>query len=307
MRGVRLLSVLVAIALNGCSSSVGPIGDGGADVPPPPSDVTAVDVPTSDVVPDTGGPSPSCADLRATCNTPPQFFVHAHASGLTGLDGAFAQFGVRYLLVNGMGLDAPRATVAARGTVQGGAFELCVCVPMNSDAYPIVASVVFAAGSPGLAGRDAVRAFSSQQFAVTPDDDVSMSLVPPPSPLAADVALADTVVRTVTLTAHGFDAMSAGNTVYAGLVASERPVATQLAQASVSGGSAMLRWDAPGLAWGDESLAILVDRNGDHACGTGDEGAIVSYSGGADVTVTSWLSGSALTPVCDALLVGTTR
>jgi hypothetical protein len=271
------------------------------DTPAPPVDVAPPPV--------DAGPTPSCAALQPTCATAPQQLVRAHANGLVGVDGATVQFGVRYLLVTGMGLDAPRGTAAGRGIVSGGAFEVCVCVPSGSNNYPVEAAVVFMPGAPPLASRDVVLDFVSQRFAALPDEDLGMVLHAPASAVETEVALADTVVRNETVAVHGLDASLASTHVFAGLIASNRPIAPQLATATIASGSVSLQWDGPGVAWPDESLYLLVDVNGDGMCNNGDDGAIVALGGRTDIPSigTAWLQGAALAPVCNALLVGTSR
>jgi hypothetical protein len=252
-------------------------------------------------------PSPSCEAVRAACGPAPQQFVRGHAEGLTGLDGARAQFAIRYLRESGNGLDVPHGVASAWGRVTGGAFEACVCLPRGGDEYPQVAAVVFAPGTSGELRRDVARAMYSPRYATLGDEELTQALREAPTDEGAEAALAAMVDRVARLSVQGFDAAAEGARVYGGLVADERPVAAQVAGAAVAAGGAQLNWIMPGRAWPGERLALLVDRNGDRRCDDGDLGAIVPVDGRPSVTVRAWLQGAALTSVCASLRLEASR
>lgn len=295
----RLVCALSLLTLHCGSTVTGAAPDASADATP--ADAAA------DVAPPE--PTASCEVVAARCNVAPQQLFRASATGLVGLDGASAQVAVRYLLDNSGGLMAPRGVAAARAVVRGGAFEACACIPRNASGYPEVAAAVFAPGSRGETARDVARGFYSQRFAVVGPEDMTEALREAPTPVVAEAALAALYDRAVTGVLRGLVDASAGATVYAGLVADERPVAAQVVAAMAADGSASLLWSMPGRAWPSERVAFVVDVNGDRRCDEGDVGgrAALDAAGAAMVAAGATVRGAAITPLCEALRVGVPR
>lgn len=300
----RLVCALSLLTLHCGSTVTSATPDASADASPAdtPSDAAPADVAPPE-------PTASCEVVAAGCNVAPQQLFRASATGLVGLDGASAQVAVRYLLDNSGGLMAPRGVAAARAVVRGGGFEACACIPRNASGYPEVAAVVFAPGSRGETARDVARGFYSQRFAVVGPEDMTEALREPPSPVVAEAALAALHDRAVTGVLRGLVDASPGATVYAGLVADERPIASQVVAAMVADGSASFLWSMPGRAWPSERVAFVVDVNGDRRCDEGDVGGRVALdaAGAATVTAGATVRGAAITPLCDALRVGVPR
>jgi len=246
----------------------------------------------------------SCDAVRASCGGDPAMLVRGHASGLVGLDGARVEFAVRYVLVEGGGLDVPHGVALGRTRVGGGAFATCVCVPHGANLYPQIAAVVYATGTAGLSSRDVARGTFSQRYATLGDEDVSGALAVVPSDLQKEAAVAAMVERTAKVTLEL--GAAEGRAIHGGLVADERPLAAQIATASIPPGPATLTWTMPGRAWASERVAFFVDQNGNGKCDDADRGAVVPFAptiklGG------EWLTGSALSVVCDALQIGVAR
>jgi hypothetical protein len=277
----------------------------GAAVSPTDRDAALTDA--ADVSVADAAPSPSCEEVRAACGPSPQQLVRAHATGLMGMEGARVQFAMRYLLVDGEGLNAPRGVAMARSEIRDGAFEACVCVPRGANSYPQVAAVVFAPGTTWETGREVVRASFSQRFGTTGDEDLTDSLLPS-TPARSEAALAAMVDRTEQMTVRGLEAALAGFPVYAGLVADERPVAAQIAADTITRGQIALRWTMPGRPWPGERLVLVVDRNQDGRCGEGVLGASMPLMGRRDLSgIGEWLQGAALASVCEALALEAPR
>ncbi len=276
----------------------------------PSGDAMAADVTgTTDAGSADAGPPRTCAEVRAACGPSPQMVVRGHAEGLTGVDGAAVRFAVRYLTTPGTGLGGPRPVAAGRGQVTAGSFEVCVCLPEGANNYPVIAAVVYAPGSAAQSSRDVVRAVVSQRYATLGDEDLGMALQTLPGAIETEFALAECLERTSAVTVSGLDAALEGAHVFGGLVAAARPVAAQFVSTTVAASRARFEWDAPGAAWADESLALLVDSNANARCDDGDRGAIlrVDARGELPASALAWLQGAALTPVCDALRVEVAR
>ena len=263
------------------------------------SDAATSDAAIVKAAPD-AAPSPTCAEVRASCGPAPQMFVRGHAEGLAGLDGARAQFAMRYLLQRGNGLNVPHGVVSAWGRVEGGAFEACVCLPRGANEYPELAAVVFAPGSAGETSRNVARAAYSQRYATLGDEDLAYFLRESPTAAQVEAALAAMVDRTSAVTVRGLDP-GEGARIYGGLVADERPVAAQVVGGVVADGRVRLEWIMPGRQWPTERVALVVDRNGNRRCDEGDLGASVRLDGRQEVAVGSWLQGASLTAACQAL------
>jgi hypothetical protein len=302
---VLALPLLLAHCSGSVGTSPGPDAATPADVAALPDAVAPTDTgPRPDAAPLT---TPSCAEVRATCGQSPALVVRAHAEGVTGLDGARALFVVRYVLRTGEGLEVPRGLALGRGLIQNGAFETCLCVPTGASWYPKIATVVFTPGTTGETARDVARASFAQLFAVTADQDLSFGS-PNPSAEEVEAALAATVDRTSTVTVHGTESTVGSARVFGGLVADEHAVAAEISTAAIADGALRFRWFMPGRQWPSERLVLLVDRNNDHRCNDGDQGAIVTLAGREQLDgVPAWLEGSALTTVCDALRVEVVR
>ncbi len=271
-----------------------------------PTDASPADAPPADAPPDRPD-SPPCADVRAACGPLPQQVVVGRATGLVGLDGARARFAIRYARAQGEGPGSQLGVVSAWATVRGGSFEACVCLPRGGSEYPALAALVLAPGAAGETGADLARASYSQRFATLGEEDFTMALAEPAPRPIAEAALAAMEERALAVTVRGLDAAPAGAAVHAGVVAAERPVASQLATARVEGGRAALSWSMPGRARNGERAAVLVDRNNDRRCDPGDLGGFAALGGGAEASVGALVTGDALAPVCAALALETPR
>lgn len=242
----------------------------------------------------------SCAEVKASCTTDPAVFVLGHASGLTGLEGARAEFGIRYVSEEGVGLDGPHGVVVGRTFVHDGAFETCVCVPHSAGLYPEVAAVVYAPGTTSETGRDVVRATYSQRYATLGEEDATYALGAVPNEAQKEAAVAAMIERSATVTLNGL-AAAEGAHIIAGLVADDRSIAPQLANGAVAAGSAVISWNMPGRPSSTEKIAFFVDKDGNGLCDpTTDVGGFQPF--GAVVDASSPLvSGTALASVCEAL------
>lgn len=245
--------------------------------------------------------SSSCEAVRASCGAAPQQFVRGHAEGLEGLEGARVQFGIRYLLERGQGLDQPHGVVSAWGRVEGGSFEACVCVPQNANVYPEVAAVAFAPEAASPTRESVVRASFSRRYATLGDEDLAYALREPAGEALVAASLAAMVEGERAVRVRGLGDEMTGATLYGGLVAGERPVAAQIVGGAVAEGGVNLSWVMPGRASSDERVALLLDLNRDHRCDEGDLGALVRLDGRDEVTPGAWLRGAELSGVCRAL------
>ncbi|MGZ3418564.1 MAG: hypothetical protein ACXWUG_03730 [Polyangiales bacterium] len=257
------------------------------------------------VTPPTEWTETSCADVKAACVGDPAVFVRGHATGLSGLDGARAEFAVRYITEDGMGLDVPHGVVVGRTRVHDGAFETCVCVPQGANMYPQIGAVVFQPGTTSETSHDVARSMYSQRYATLGDEDVSYALNAVPNEAMKEAALASMIERVASVTLHlsGAD----GARVVAGIVADDRPIAPQLSNAAVDSGSALVRWTMPGRKSASERIAFFVDRNGNGRCDPDtDAGAFAPYADVVDVS-SALLVGPELKAVCDALLTDVSR
>jgi hypothetical protein len=293
----RLVSLLSLFVVH-CGATVTTVSpDASTDAPP--ADAAPLPLPE---------PTAPCDLVAAQCNVAPQQLFRATATGLTGLDGASAQVAVRYVRNEGAGLTEPRGVVVGRTVVRGGSFEACACIPRNADGYPEVAAVVFAPGSRRETARDVARGFYSQRFAVVGPEDMTESLREAPTPVAAEAALAALDERSTTGVLRGLT-VRADATVYAGLVADERPIAAQAVMGTVADGSATFLWSMPGRAWPSERVVFVVDENGDWRCDASDSGGTVrrDAAGVATVAAGAIVRGAAVLPLCDALRVGVPR
>ena len=243
----------------------------------------------------------SCEAVKASCTTAPAVFVRGHAEGLPGLDGARVDFAVRYLSKEGSGLEVPHGVALGRTRVKGSSFETCVCVPQGANMYPQIAAVVYRPGSTRETTADAARASFSQRYATLGDEDVSYGLNALPTDAQKAAAVAAMVERTATVTLR--NVVTTGRVV-AGLVADERPLASEVTGNVVSGDTVVLTWMMPGRAWASERVAFFADLNGNGKCDAADTGGFAPVSGAFDG---KWLTGAGLTPVCDALQVGASR
>lgn len=292
---VRVIWFLLAASAAGCGMVVnGTTGDAAVS-----DAVTAAEA----AVP---AESAACDAVRAACGPAPQTFVRGRAEGLTVPDGAVARFAIRYVPADDASLSDARGVVVGTARVRGGAFEACVCVPRGASGYPQVAAVVLAPGAAGLRGGDVLRGMVSQRFATLGDEDVSEALRPPPSRAQAEAALAAMDDRALprTLTLPGVDE---GATVFAGVVASERPVAAQVATTTVRDGRASVTWNMPGRAWPDERVAVLVDRNRDRRCDAGDLALWAPLGRDAEPVTATPATGAVMTAVCAALALDDLR
>lgn len=296
----RVIGCVLAVGVAGCGMVVnGTVGDAAV------SDVAASDggAVAEAAVP---GESAACDAVRAACGPAPQAFVRGHGAGLAVPDGAVARFAVRYIPVENGALSDARGVVVGTARVRGGAFEACVCVPRGASGYPQLAAVVLAPGAAGLRGGDVLRGMVSQRFATSGDEDVSEALRAPPSRAQAEAALAAMDDRALTrnVLLPGVDDAA---TVFAGVVASERPVAAQVLMTAAREGRAGFVWNMPGRSWPDERIALLVDRNRDRRCDPGDL-ALWSPLGREGEPLTATVaSGAAMTAVCAALALDDPR
>ncbi len=252
-------------------------------------------------------PTASCAEVKTSCGGDPALAVRGHAAGLVGLDGARVEFAVRYLTVEGKGLDMPHDVAVGRTVVAAGAFETCVCVPHGANMYPQIAAVVYRPGTTGTVSADVARATYSQRYATLGEEDVAYALGSVPGDAQKEAAVAALSPRTANVVVSDLAAVE-GHQVLGGLVAAERPVAAQLSFGGVEAGRLSLTWNMPGRAYPTERVAFFVDRNKNGKCDTdgSDAGAFIAFAptiAGPGVL----LEGAALAPVCAALLPGAPR
>ncbi len=247
--------------------------------------------------------TPSCAVVAASCGSDPAVVVRGHASGFADLEGARAEFAVRYAPENGSVFEDPPNVAVGRTRVKDGAFETCVCVPHGANMYPQIAAVVYLPGTTGITSKDVARATFSQRYATLGDEDVTYACHAAPSVLQKESALAAMVERTASVRLR---TAPPGVNVIGGLVADERPVAAQITGGYVEGTDVSLRWTMPGRAWSSERVAFFLDRNANGKCDAEDAGAFAPFAATIDAP-TSWLEGAAITPVCDALRAGESR
>jgi hypothetical protein len=242
----------------------------------------------------------SCAEVKAACTTAPAVYVNGHASGLADLEGARAEFAIRYVSEEGMGLDGPHGVVVGRTFVYDGAFETCVCVPHSAGMYPQVAAVVYAPGTTSETGHDVARATFSQRYATLGDEDLTYAFGAVPNDAMKEAAVAAMIDRSATVTLNGLSSVE-GTRVVAGLVGDDRSIAPQLANADVTSGSAIVSWSMPGKASSSERIAFFVDKNGNGLCDVdADAGGFLAFGESVDASSTLFV-GTALAPVCDAL------
>jgi hypothetical protein len=290
MRRFSLVLVVLAVGSAHCGGAVAP-----SDETEPKASHTAWSV------------TASCAEVKASCVSAPATFVHGHATGLAALDGARAEFAVRYILTEGSGLDVPHGVVVGRTHVKDGAFEACVCVPHGANMYPQIASVVYHPQTTGGTSRDVARATFSQRYATLGDEDLSYALNAVPSELQKEAAVAAMIERTASTIVGNLRSFE-GSRVIAGLVSDDRPVAAQIARESVENGKVAITWTMPGHASPSERVVFFIDGNNNGLCDTdgSDVGGVTSFGGNIDFT-SSWLANAELSPVCDALQPSASR
>lgn len=294
-RFVRIVTLAGAFASAHCGAMVS-AGDAATTTDGSADAATTIDAATPATM-------TTCADIRAACTAPTATLVRGHASGLVGLDGARVAFAMRYLTVQGEGLDVPHAVASNWGTVRDGAFEVCVCMPEGANNYPDVVAAVFRPGTTGSTSRDVALATFSQRYATLGDEDLGAAFATMPQPAEIEAALAGLSSRSATIEVTGLVVDLTTTSVYAGLVADERPIAAQVAVAgAASNGGVRFSWIRPGEAYASERLAAYVDANHDNRCDAGDRGAFVSIHGtSVDLANAAWVEGEALAPVCAAL------
>ena len=254
--------------------------------------------------------SPACAEIARSCVGAEALVVRGHAEGLAGLDGARVEFGVRYVGREsaGGGLAVPRYVARGTTTVRGAAFESCVCVPYNSNGYPEIVGAVFAAGTSGTLGRDVVRAMYSQRYATLGDEDLSANFAAPSTALIGEVAAAALSERFVTVTVRTAAPFPARARTFAGLVATDRPLAPELSRnPPMADGSIALSWFRPGAALAGERVVLVADQNDNNGCDAGDLAVEVPFDGRTALVAGPWLVGADVLPLCTALSVGGMR
>lgn len=253
--------------------------------------------------------TPSCAEVRASCGAATAMFVRGHAENLNALDGAHVRFAIRYLLSSGDGLDVPHGVVTAASVVRAGAFEACVCVPMNAGSYPQVAAVVFQPNSTTETPSTVARATFSQRYATLGDEDVGYGLNAVPTAVGVTATLAALEDRVATLTIADGRTLSGTDRVIAGIVSPERPLAAVAAAGVLDGNDIRFRWIMPGRVLPNERVAFVIDRNHNGHCDDADAGGFATVGANSTLNAASLtlLTGAALTPICDALAVGTPR
>lgn len=236
-------------------------------------------------------------------------FVRGHAENLNGVDGAHVRFAVRYLLAEGDGLDVPHGVVSAASVVRNGSFEACVCVPNNAENYPQLAAVIFRPNSTTETPETVARAMYSGRYATGGDENVSHGLNALASAPMITAALAALEDRVATLTMLDGLTLSAADTITAGIVSTERPLAASTTRGTLEGNNIQFRWIMPGRVLPNERVVFVIDRNHNNRCDGADSGGFATMGANATLNAGSLtlLTGAALTPVCDALLVGTPR
>lgn len=284
----RSFLFLLALGLVHCGGSVA------ADSSPTPAADTGV-VTTPEPEP-TWAETAACATVEASCTGKEAVVVTGKASGLAFLDGARVEFAVRYIKEEGRGLDVPRGVALGRTSVKAGAFSTCVCVPTGANLYPQIAAAVYRPHSTSLTSKDVVRATFSQRYATLGTEDVGYALNAVPTELQKAAAVAAMSDRVASIVIHGLGTYDG---VTAGLVADERPLAAQVVTGGAKSGSATLAFHMPGRAYASERVAFFVDRNTNGKCDDGDVGGFAPSA--PTIEVKTWLEGTALTPVCDAL------
>jgi hypothetical protein len=214
-----------------------------------------------------------CAAVRDACEETSESdsprFTRAFASGLGALEGAPVRFAVRYLLTLGSGLDTPRGVVTASTTVEGGEFEACVCVPRNGNNYPEIAAAVFAVGSNAERGSEVELGYLTQAFGVAVEQDLSSDLAAVDE-VDAELVVAAMTERTEEIHLSGLEGELDDVTLWAGIIAPERPLAARLVRTEAGSAEADLLFSMPGFAWPDEELVVIFDRDDDGSCGEGD-------------------------------------
>lgn len=234
----------------------------------------------------------SCEEIARTCKTDPALLVRGHAEGLSSdTEGARVEFAVRYV-EDRSAFDVPHGVALGRTHVEGGSFSTCVCVPEGANMYPQVAAVVYRPGSRAETPADAIRATYSQRYATLGDEDVAYGLSAVPGEAQKSAAVAAMVKRTASVLLKNVGEGS----VVAGIVADERPVASQLSYGGAEGSVVSLRWAMPGRASTSERVAFFIDKNTNGMCDAGDLAAFAPLSGAFDG---KWLTD--IKPVCDAL------
>jgi hypothetical protein len=295
--GNPLTTLLTAIALigagTGCAATGLPVGD---PMQPPGSMVAFAE-------------TASCAQVRASCTGAEAMVVRGHAENLRGLDGAHVRFAIRYLTSRGEGLDVPHGVAAGASVVREGAFESCVCVPQGANSYPQVAAVIFAPNSTEESPATVERAVFSQRYATLGDENVGYILNGQPTLVAKVAALAALEDRVATLSLTDSRTLTQGDTVIAGLVSTERPIAAQTTSGVAVGNDLQFRWIMPGRLLSNERVAWVIDRNHNNHCDAADVGGFGTASAAQTLSANSLtpLTGAALIAVCDALMVGVSR
>ncbi|MFO0628538.1 MAG: hypothetical protein U0325_23395 [Polyangiales bacterium] len=250
--------------------------------------------------------SAACDAVRAACGTAPQTFVRGHASGLAVPDGATARFAIRYVPTADASLSDARGVVVATARVRGGAFEACVCVPRAANGYPQVAAVVLAPGAAGRGAGDVLRGMVSQRYATLGDEEVGSALAMAPTRGQAEAALAAMDERALRR-AVALPDVDGGANVLAGVVSPERPVAAQVVATNVREGRAAWTWNMPGRATPDERVALLVVRNRDRRCDTGDLAFWAPLGREGDLLTPTAATGPMMGAVCAALALDDPR
>ena len=243
----------------------------------------------------------ACATVKASCTSAPAMYVVGHATGLVGLDGARAEFAVRYLTEDGAGLDVPHGVAVGRTYVKDGGFETCACVPTGANMYPELAAVVYAPKTTSETGKDVARATYSQRYATLGDEDFTYALGAVPTDAQKETAVAAMIERATAVTLRGIDA-TGGARVTAGLVADDRPIAPQLASAAIESGSDLrFSWTMPGRSTASERVAFFVDRDANGLCDPAtDAGGFRPFASVIDASG-PLLVGADLKAICDAL------
>jgi hypothetical protein len=303
----RFTLLFLAFASAHCGGTVGSPAGGPADTGAA-TDTGAPDtrVPVDVGLPETWTETAACTAVKASCTGAEAMTVLGHAEGLEGLEDARVEFAVRYISVEGSGLDVPHGVALGRTRVRAGAFATCVCVPHGANMYPQVAAVVYLPGTTSTTSKDVARASYSQRYATLGDEDFASTFSTLPSDVQKEVAVAAMVERTAKLAITKLTTVE-GRQLVAGLVADERPLAPQMSFAGVEGGAASLHWNMPGKPSVTERVAFFIDQNDNHLCDVdADRGAIVPFTESIEFSG-AWLTGAALAPVCDALKPGTSR
>ena len=277
-----------------------------ASMPSLPSDLPRAAAPLPDVVSGCLAESAlTCDEVRAACTGPEAMMVRGHVSQVADLEGHSFCFAMRYLTRSGDGLDHAYDVVRSSSVIRDGRAEACVCVPQGANNYPQVAAVIVRPGEREIRADNTVRASFSRRYATLGNEGFVWTLTGAPrrEEVAAGLAAMDS--RGFSLTLRGRSPQVAAGIVRGGLVGAARPLAYDVARATLGPSDPVLRWVMPGRQLDDERVALWHDGNDDGRCDEADLGAFVVLAGRTEIPMKAvdWARGATLASVCDALVL----